>query len=179
MVLKLSSRKVLHKTEHNAVKVGLRDEKELRRAIAELEQTVSHLGIGTGDYCFLIQEMVQGGREVMFGCTRQENFGPLLAFGLGGIYVEVFRDVSLRIAPILPQTAHEMIESIRGYDILKGVRGETSVDMDILEETLLRLSQLVCEHGEITELDINPFLAFPERSRCKAVDARIGIALQK
>ncbi|HHL72270.1 MAG TPA: CoA-binding protein [Bacteroidetes bacterium] len=179
VVLKLSSRKVLHKTEHNAVKVGLRDEKELRQAIAELEQTVSHLGIGTGDYCFLIQEMVQGGREVMFGCTRQENFGPLLAFGLGGIYVEVFRDVSLRIAPILPQTAREMVESIRGYDILKGVRGETSVDMDILEETLLRLSQLVCEHGEITELDINPFLAFPERSRCKAVDARIGIALQK
>ncbi len=179
VVLKLSSRAVLHKTEHNAVKVGLQDEEALRRAFAELSKTATDLNLEAGSYCFLLQEMVRGGREVMFGCTRQENFGPLLAFGLGGIYVEVFRDVSLRIAPILPETAREMVESIKGFDILKGVRGEKSVDLELLYTILLRLSQLVCEHREITELDINPFLAFPDGKMCKAVDARIGIALQK
>jgi acetyltransferase len=99
-------------------------------------------------------------------------------FGLGGVYVEALKDVCFRISPLTDRDAAEMIESIRGYPILKGIRGEKSVAFEKIAETLMRLSQLAHDFPEILELDINPFMVFPEPGRCKSVDARIRISLE-
>jgi acetyltransferase len=107
--------------------------------------------------------------------SHDPQFGPLLMFGLGGIYVETLKDVAFRVWPITESDAREMIESIRGYPILKGTRGEDPVDFALLEETLMRVSQLVGDFPEIAELDINPFIASHKADASKAVDAKITL----
>lgn len=119
--------------------------------------------------------MVEGGRETVIGMTNDRLFGPIVMFGLGGIHVEVLKDVVFRIAPISGIDAAEMVRSLRGYALLTGVRGERPVAFEALEEAIQRLSQLVLELPEIAEMDVNPFLAFPERERCLAVDGRIRL----
>jgi acyl-CoA synthetase (NDP forming) len=107
-----------------------------------------------------IQEFIEGGKEVILGMKRDPQFGPLLMFGSGGIYVEVFRDVSFRLAPIKELSARNMIESTKAYKLLSGVRGEKPYDIDSIVECLQRLSQLVIDFPEIQEIDINPLLVF-------------------
>jgi acyl-CoA synthetase (NDP forming) len=119
--------------------------------------------------------MVEGGRETVIGMTNDRLFGPLVMFGLGGIHVEVLKDVTFRIAPVSEIDAAEMVRSLRGDALLTGVRGEPPVAFGALEEAILRLSQLVLDLPEIVEMDINPFLAFAERERCLAVDGRIRL----
>ena len=116
-----------------------------------------------------------GGRETIVGMTKEPRFGPLLMFGLGGIYVEALRDVVFRVQPVTDVDAAEMVRSIRGFPLLEGVRGEPPVDFELVEEVIQRVSQLVGEHPEIRELDINPFLAFEEGAGSAAVDARIRL----
>jgi acetyltransferase len=108
--------------------------------------------------------------------TWEPRFGPLVMVGLGGVYVEVLKDVAFRVQPVSGEDAREMIASLRGYRILEGVRGESGVDLDLLAEIVERTSQLVGDHPEIREMDINPFLAFPESEECAAVDARFRIS---
>jgi acetyltransferase len=121
----------------------------------------------------LVQRMVQGGRETITGITRDPSFGPLVMFGLGGVFVEAIRDVVFRIAPIRPLDAHDMVRAIRGVAILDGIRGAPPVDFAALVDVLLRLSQLALDVPEIAELDINPLLAFADG--VVAVDARVLI----
>ena len=124
----------------------------------------------------LVQEMVRGGKETILGMKRDAQFGALLMFGLGGIYVEVLRDVTFRIAPIRELGARHMIEDIKSIKLLKGYRGEPPSDIDAVAQALLRLSQLVIDFPEIEEMDINPLIVLPQGSGARVVDARILIA---
>jgi acetyltransferase len=119
--------------------------------------------------------MIEKGREIILGVSRDPQFGPLVMFGLGGIYVEVMKDVSFRIAPFSVEDADDMIKEIRSYPLLRGVRGEKSVDMAALRDSVLRLSQLVTDYPEIVEMDINPLVLFPGKKGSMAIDVRITI----
>ncbi|RLD00448.1 MAG: CoA-binding protein, partial [Chloroflexi bacterium] len=120
-----------------------------------------------------VQQMVQGGREVLLGMSRDPQFGPLVAFGLGGIYVEALKDVAFRVAPFSRQEADEMIHEIRAYPLLEGVRGEPPADHEAMVDALLRISQLVTDFPEIVELDINPLMVFEEGRGAMAIDMRL------
>jgi len=124
----------------------------------------------------LVQEMVRGGKETILGMKRDPHFGALLMFGLGGIYVEVLKDVTFRIAPIRELGARLMIENIKGIKLLMGYRGEPASDLDAIAQSLQRLSQLVTDFPEIEEMDINPLIVLPKGSGARVVDARILIA---
>jgi acetyltransferase len=119
--------------------------------------------------------MVVGGKEVILGVSKDPQFGPLIMFGLGGIYVEVLKDVSFRIAPLSMGDTDEMIREINSFPLLRGVRGERPTDIDALRECLLRLSQLVTDFPEIMELDINPLIVRSEGEGAIAADARITL----
>jgi acyl-CoA synthetase (NDP forming) len=121
----------------------------------------------------LVQQFVKGGRETIIGVAQDPAFGPILMFGLGGIYVEGLRDVVFRVHPVTQDDARAMVRSIRGTRILEGLRGEPGVDFDALAEVVERVSQLVGDHPRIEEMDVNPFLAFEDGGL--AVDARIRV----
>ena len=123
----------------------------------------------------LVQPMVTGGQELILGGRQDPNFGPVVLIGLGGIFVEVLEEVSLRVAPITRQEAREMIDELRGAPILKGARGHKPSDIQAVSEALLRLSQLLIDFPEISELDINPLRVFQENNGCRALDARVMI----
>ena len=124
----------------------------------------------------LVQKMVRGGREVILGSFQDRQFGTLLMFGLGGVFVEAMKDVSFRVHPITDRDAREMITSLRGYALLSGFRGESGVSEKVLEEMLLRLSQLLADFPEIEQADINPLIAGSTREDSFAVDARISLS---
>ena len=119
--------------------------------------------------------MGTGGRALTLGGRQDPNFGPVVLIGLGGIFVEVFEEVALRVAPISPKEAMQMIDELRGAPILKGARGHKPSDIAAVSDALLRLSQLLIDFPEISELDINPLRVFQENSGCRALDARILI----
>jgi acetyltransferase len=123
----------------------------------------------------LVQEMCTRGKEVILGMSRDPHFGPLLMFGMGGIMVEVLKDVAFHLAPITAQEAKEMLLKTKTYQILKGVRSQEGVDVDAIAEGLQRLSQLVTEFPQIQEMDVNPFMVGPEGVTPVAVDARISV----
>jgi acyl-CoA synthetase (NDP forming) len=125
----------------------------------------------------LVQPMVTGGTEVMVGMTHDPLFGPLLAFGLGGIHVEILGDVCFRITPLTDQDARDMVCSIRGYRLFEGYRGHPAADVHAIEEVLLRVSRLVEDVPEIHELDLNPVFALPPGQGCRIVDARIRVTV--
>lgn len=175
VVLKAVAPDLVHKSEVGAVQVDLRDEAELAAALDRTTASVE--GAGHHIEGWLVQEMARGGHEVIYGITTDPRFGPLLMFGLGGKYVEVFQDVRFGVLPLGASEAREMIRGIRGFKLLEGVRGEAGADLDLLCEVLLRLAQLAQRHPRIQELDINPFLAGPGRGRgAKALDVRIRVA---
>jgi len=172
IVLKVVSPDVSHKTEAGGVKVDLRNGDEVGAAYKEMAAGLGRFGSGA---LILAQKMIRGGREVIFGVTHDSHYGPLAMFGLGGVYVEVLRDVSFKILPLTDAEAADMVRSIRGFPLLTGFRGENPVDLEIIHEMLLRVSQLVTEHPEIESLDVNPFIAGSTRDRSAAVDARIRL----
>jgi acetyl coenzyme A synthetase (ADP forming)-like protein len=171
VVLKAVAPGLIHKSDVGAVRIDLRGEEELARALGEMTEAVGRAGFQVDG--FLVQEMARGGHEVIFGITTVPRFGPLLMFGLGGKYVEVFQDVRFAVPPLDALEAREVIRGIRGFKLLEGVRGEPGADLDLLAEILLRLSQLVQRHPRIQELDVNPFLAGPGRGSSQALDARL------
>ena len=176
VVLKPVSAAILHKTEAGAVRLDLAAEAEVREAFEAIDALLVEAGEEARAEGVLVQEMLEGGRETIVGMTWEPRFGPIVMVGLGGVYVEVLKDVAFRVQPVSRQDAQEMIRSLRGYRILEGVRGEPGVDLELLGEVVERTSQLVGDHPEIREMDINPFLAFPETGRCAAVDARVRIS---
>ena len=123
-------------------------------------------------FSVIVQEMVTGGIETVIGMTTDPSFGPLIMFGLGGIYVEILKDVAFRINPLTDNNVDEMMKSLKSYPLLTGFRGSEPVEMDTLKESLLRLSQLVSDFDQISEIDINPFIACSAKGKSKAVDAR-------
>ncbi len=175
VVVKLASRTLVHKTEWDGVQLDLRDAGAVQAAchrIAERLQAAGRLGELDG---FLVQPMVPDGVELMVGVTHDPLFGPLLAFGLGGIHVEVLRDVVFRITPLTDRDAAEMVRSIRGYRLLTGFRGHPPADLAAIGEVLLRISRLVEEVPEIAELDVNPMRALAPGQGCRILDARLRV----
>lgn len=172
VALKISSANLAHKTDIGGVLLDLRDEKELHAAYEALGKKVQAHGIEPQQTGYLVQQMVEGGREVLIGLQSLPDFGTLIAFGLGGIYVEAVKDAVLRIAPLTQLDAEEMVQNLRGVNILRGVRGAPPVAFEKLAEVLLRVSQLSQDFPEIAEMDINPFMAFEQPEKCVAADAR-------
>ena len=173
VVVKAIAPELVHKTDAGAVRLDLRSPNQVATAAMEATSAVRRVVRGAPPR-ILVQRMISGGRETIVGLSRDRAFGPLVMFGLGGIYVEALKDVAFRIAPIQPLDAREMVRSIRGVALLDGIRGAPPVDFDALDDVLLRISQLAVDHPEIEELDINPLLAFPDG--VKAVDARVLVA---
>jgi len=172
VVLKVISDRITHKSDVGGVVVNLRTEQEIRDGWARLHTRVKERA-GVEPDAVLVQAMVTEGRETIVGMTRDAKAGPLVMFGLGGLFVEVLQDVVFRVFPVTDVDAREMVRGIRGYKLLEGVRGETSVDLVTLEEMVQRVSQLVGEQEAIAEMDINPLVAFPDR--VVALDARFRL----
>ena len=175
VVLKIESDAIVHKSDIGGVRIGLNSASAIEKAFDEIMQ--NSLKVTSGDKIsgIFVQEMVSVGREVALGMNRDPNYGPMIMFGMGGIFIEVFKDVSFRIAPVTNRDAEEMIREIRGFDILQGVRGEAGVDLDFIAEIIQKLSFLVMEWPQIVDLDLNPFMVAPTAKNCKIVDARIKI----
>ncbi len=175
VAMKINTPKILHKTDKGAVKLDLRTADEIREAYKALRKKVN-ADLKKGEkFSVVIQEMVSGGVETVIGMSTDPAFGPLIMFGLGGIYVEVMKDVSFKINPLSDLDAREMIESLRGVKLLKGFRGSEPVNMEVLIDSILRISQLVTDFAEIIELDVNPFIISGSPKTTKAVDARFII----
>lgn len=169
LVMKLVSKDVTHKTELGGVVLDIRNEDELCSQYRDLlKRAEGHEVEGV-----VVQSMVRGGKETIIGVVDDPTFGPLMMFGLGGIYVEVLKDVAFRPHPLTDIDAEEMITSIRSYPLLEGVRGEPPVNIPAVKEAILRLSQLVSDFHEIVEMDINPFIVGVDAASTFAVDARI------
>ncbi len=164
---------LVHKSEAKAIELDLADEADVRAACDALAARFAAAGLPLSG--FLVQQMARAGHETIFGISTDPRYGPVLMFGLGGKYVEVFRDVRFAVTPITPDEAHELVRSIQGVKLLEGVRGDRPVDFAQLEEIVLRLACLVQRFPTIAELDINPFLAAPDGAS-KAVDVRVRIA---
>jgi len=176
VVMKISSPNILHKSDFGGVIIGIKNAVDVRRCFSDITQKARRLMPEAEIKGILVQQMITGGKEVILGMSRDPQFGPLLMFGLGGIYVEVLKDVAFRIAPIDSQEAEEMVREIRAFPLLQGVRGEVPVDIDAIVNNLLRLSQLATDCPEIMEMDINPLVVFPEGKGAMAIDARLTIS---
>lgn len=176
VVMKIASPDIIHKSDAGGVKVNLRSEEEVRNAYKSIMSSVLKYKSDAKILGVLVQELVKGGKETIIGAKHDPKFGPLVMFGMGGIYVEVLKDVVFRLAPIDEYEANRMIESIKTSKLLRGVRGEKSSDVKALAECLQRLSQLVTDFPEIEEFDMNPLLVLEEGKGCKAVDVRIGLS---
>ncbi len=171
VVLKAIGPQMLHKTEFKAVVVDIKDEKLLRSILDEMSSHIKEKGVEIDG--FLVQEMVKGGVECILGMKWHKHFGKLLAFGLGGVYVEYLKDVSFALAPATDMDAKRMIEAIKTYPLLKGARGQSEFDVDAIQDAILRLSQMAEDQDYIEEIDINPLIVLPNGKGYKIVDARV------
>ncbi len=173
LVLKAISPQIIHKTEAGAVILNVRNDKELKLAYSQLLRNVKTKRPDASLDGILVQQMLTGGYEVIVGGKYDQTFGQVLLFGFGGIFVEVYDDVSFRIVPISKEDAREMMEEIKAVKILKGYRGRKPANMDALVDVLLKTSKMLQENPEIKELDINPVFATSQNA--VATDARIII----
>jgi len=160
------------------VQLNLHDEGDLRKAYAAMQAQVKQAFPQAKIDGVLVQPMASGGRELILGGRQDPQFGPVVLVGLGGIFVEVFGEVVVRVAPISRREAQEMVRNLRGYAVLAGARGSKPADIPALEEALLRLSQLLCDFPEIKELGINPLRVLQEGAGCRALDARMILTLK-
>jgi acetyl coenzyme A synthetase (ADP forming)-like protein len=175
VAVKLASRQLIHKSEVGSVKLNLVDDKSVRLAFEAIrEQAVKSAGPDAMDGV-IVQPMISGGVEVMAGVAQDPLFGPLVAFGLGGVFVELMADVCFRVAPLSDRDATEMVRGIRGFKLLEGYRGHPAADLAAIEDILLRVSRLAEEVPEIGEIDLNPIFAFAPGKGCQIPDARIRV----
>ena len=171
LALKVLSPHISHKSDVGGIALGIEDEESLKRAYDEMLSQVQEKAPDVPLEGFLLQRMISGGREVILGGKRDPSFGPVVMFGLGGVYVEVFDDVAFRVAPLTREDAEEMIAEVRGSRLLRGIRGEKPSDVEAVADCLLRLSQLLQDFPAIAEVDINPLIVLGKGA--KAVDARM------
>ncbi|MEM2118086.1 MAG: acetate--CoA ligase family protein [Candidatus Bathyarchaeia archaeon] len=171
VVLKIVSPDILHKSDVGGVIVNLKDAKEVRNAYKQILQNVKRHKAKAKITGILVQEMAPSSTEIIVGAIKDPQFGPSIMFGLGGIFVEVLKDVTFRVAPITEDEAREMITEVKAYPLLKGYRNQPPADIDAIVKILLNTSKLVMEHQEIKELDLNPIMVYEKGA--KTVDARI------
>ena len=176
VVLKIWSPDILHKSDVGGVRLNLNTPQEVMDAFDLMMLRVPRKRPEADILGVLIQEMCKKGQEVILGMKRDLQFGPMMMFGMGGIYVEVLRDVAFYLAPLTADEARQMLVQTKTYGLLKGARGQEGIDIDAVAEGLQRLSQLVTEFPQIQEMDINPYVVGPVGTRAIAVDARITVA---
>ena len=176
VVMKIASPDILHKTDIGGVKLNLMGDSDVRDTFDLLMYRASRYMPEADIWGALVQRMVPQGKEVIIGINRDPQFGPLLLLGLGGIYVEVLKDVSFRIAPITRWEAEEMITELRSYPLLRGLRGEKPSDLEAIADCMLRVSQLAVDFPEIVELDVNPLIVHEEGKGAVAIDMRLVLA---
>jgi len=177
VVLKIASPDIVHKTDVGGVKLGLETAKQVGKAYEDILQAVRQKHPQARIQGVAVQKMARPGVEVIIGMSKDDQFGPVIMFGLGGIMVEVLKDVSFGIVPLAKRDAAEMIREIKGYPLLEGYRGQEAVDVSHLEELLLKVSDFVEQNPEISELDLNPIFAYSDGA--VAVDARVVLEKSK
>jgi acetyltransferase len=171
VALKVVSPEITHKTEAGGLKLNIRNEDELGKTYDKIMRDVRNHKPNAEIRGMLVQEMVPPGKEVIIGVIQDPQFGPMVMFGLGGVFVEVLKDFSLRHAPLKERDAWEMVKEIKGYKILEGVRGEKRSDQEAIVSALMAVSQMAVDlKGAISEIDINPLIVYPEKGGLKAVD---------
>lgn len=173
VAMKIISKEISHKSDAGGVQLNLRTEAGVADAYRDMLKRIHQAYPEAKIEGVLIQPMATGGRELIIGGRQDDQFGPVVLVGLGGIFVEIFGEVSLRVAPITPREAREMINELRGIAMFKGARGTKPSDLEAVAEVLLRLSQLLCDLPEIREIDINPLRVFLETEGCLGLDVRI------
>src|ERR671932_316388 len=176
VVIKISSPDILHKSDIGGVRVNVATANDVRDAFELIDYRARRYQPNADIRGILVQQQAPRGRECLVGVSRDPQFGPLVAFGMGGIYVEVLKDVAFRIAPISCEEAEEQVHAIRSFPILRGVRGQTQADIPSIVETVLRVSQLVTDFPEIVEMDINPLKVYDQGQGSIVLDARIILA---
>jgi len=175
VVMKIISPHIIHKSDIGGVRTNLKNKKDVENAFFDITTHVKNVMPSAHIYGVIIQEMIRGGKEVIVGITKDVQFGHLVMFGLGGIYVEVLKDISFRVTPLSYEDAHEMIRETRTFPLLRGVRGEPEADIEAIEKALLMLSQLATDFPQIIEADINPLLVKNRGEGIIAIDARFTI----
>jgi acetyl-CoA synthetase (ADP-forming) len=171
LVLKGCSSDIAHKTEKGLIRVDIRNEGEAKSAFEEI---VANMGTDAG---VLVQEMVKGQRELVIGLTRDPQFGPCVMFGLGGIFTEILKDISFRVAPLEKRDALDMMQELRGHKILEAVRGMEAADLDTLSDILIKVGRIGLENETVKEIDINPVII--SGNKPVAVDALVVLEEQK
>jgi acetyl-CoA synthetase (ADP-forming) len=171
VVLKIISPEVIHKTDSGGVRLGLKSVSEVRKAYNEILESVRKQYPSAVIHGVSIQKMARPGTEVIIGTSKDPQFGPVIMFGLGGIFVEMLKDVSFRIIPVARRDAQEMIQEIKGYPLLQGYRGKEPASIPVLVDMILKISDLISKNPQIKELELNPVFAYKDRA--VAVDARI------
>ncbi len=179
VVMKMTSKTTSHKTDVGGVRVNIQSEEQLREEYRDLIAKLTEKGLIDGLEGVIIQEMVKGNREMVCGIATDPQYGPMMMFGLGGVFIEVLKDVTFRIAPLTDVDADEMMKSVKSYKLLEGARGTKPADMAQIQETLLRLSQMVNDFKFIDELDINPLLISEKTGEGIAVDGRIKVRIEE
>jgi acyl-CoA synthetase (NDP forming) len=176
VVLKIVSPQITHKSDVGGVKLNLASAEAVGDAFDAIMQAARTAAPEATIEGVSVQRMAEPGIEVIVGVSTDAQFGPVLMFGLGGVLVEVLKDVAFRVIPITPRDARQMVREIQGYPLLQGYRGQEQADVEALEELLLKLSQFIEQHPEIEELDLNPVFAYPKGAL--TVDARILLSGQ-
>jgi acetyltransferase len=175
LVLKAVGENIVHKSDIGGVIVGVAGDDDLKDARRRMDESLAAAGVADQVTGYMLQEMARPGKEVILGVARDPNFGPLLMTGMGGKYVEILRDVQFRVTPVTDVDARDMVQKIKSYPLLEGVRGEPRVDIEFIVESIQRLAQFVSEVDGIEELDMNPVMVTPDRADCRVVDARIKV----
>ncbi|MDH3617894.1 MAG: acetate--CoA ligase family protein [Nitrosopumilus sp.] len=175
VVMKIASPQIIHKSDAGGVKVNLTNDKEIKEAFKTIIKNAKKYNSKAEIKGVLIVEMVKGGKEMIIGSKLEPGFGPVIMLGMGGIYVEVLKDVTFKLAPVTDKEADDMISEIKTQKLLLGVRGEKPSDIAKLSECIQRLSQLVTDFKEIKELDMNPVLVMDKGKGCRILDVRIGL----
>lgn len=171
VVLKIVSPDIIHKSDVGGVMLDLKTALEVERAYRTILANVNNHQPSAKISGILIQEMAPSSTEVIIGAIKDDQFGPTVMFGLGGIFVEILKDVAFRIAPVTEQEAELMITEIKAYPVLKGYRNQPPLDINAIAEIIVNTSKLVTDHQEIKELDLNPIMVYEKGA--KTVDARI------
>jgi acetyl-CoA synthetase (ADP-forming) len=173
VVLKVVSPDISHKSDVGGVILGVRSAEEVRSSYRRILENVKARAPGSRVYGVLVQRMAKPDLEVIVGGIRDPVFGPVVMFGLGGVFVEVLKDVSFRVAPLSDADADDMVREVRGYRVLEGFRGSPPRDLDALKKVILGVSRMMVEVGEIAELDLNPVILYPRGEGALIVDARV------
>jgi len=171
VVLKVVSPQVIHKSDAGGVITNVGNDKEFEESFEQILNNVKNYNPEVEIEGVYVQKMISSTREVIIGTTKDEQFGPVIMFGVGGVFVEIFKDVVFRVAPVSKEEAERMVSEIQGFPILKGTRGEKPIDFDSLYSTISNISKIAFEFQQIKELDVNPVSVLP--SGVCALDARI------